>query len=159
LINEIDFENTLFIITSDHGVIVPFDNRSLTDFEPKFKQIVNTGRKLVPSPLQPVGVNFLKNLRGKIRDKKLKGANKGLTPFQIRSRLPFFTLSLFDEALHIKKKFMEGICCHIHKKVMMKNQLFIYTQFHTKKLPLMIRLVYELKIINIFEIQEILWLM
>jgi arylsulfatase A-like enzyme len=30
----------------------------------------------------------------------LKDANKGLTPFQIRSRLPFFTLSLFDEALH-----------------------------------------------------------
>ena len=106
LINEIDFENTLLIITSDHGIILPFDNRSLADFEPKFKQIVNTGRKLVPPPLQPVGVNFLKNLRGKIRDKKLKDANKGLTPFQIRSRLPFFTLSLFDEALHVPLLFV-----------------------------------------------------
>ncbi len=79
LINEIDFENTLLIITSDHGIILPFE---------------------------PVGVNFLKNLRGKIRDKKLKDANKGLTPFQIRSRLPFFTLSLFDEALHVPLLFV-----------------------------------------------------
>jgi len=100
LINEVDFENTMIVITSDHGLIIPFDNRGLTDFEPEFKQIVSAGRKIVPPPLQPVGVNFLKNLRGKIRDKKLKDANKGLTPFQIRSRLPFFTLSLFDEALH-----------------------------------------------------------
>ena len=90
----------MIVITSDHGLIIPFDNRGLTDFEPEFKQIVSAGRKIVPPPLQPVGVNFLKNLRGKIRDKKLKDANKGLTPFQIRSRLPFFTLSLFDEALH-----------------------------------------------------------
>ena len=100
LINEVDFENTMIVITSDHGLIIPFDNRGLTDFEPEFKQIVSAGRKIVPPPLQPVGVNFLKNLRGKIRDKKLKDANKGLTPYQIRSRLPFFTLSLFDEALH-----------------------------------------------------------
>ena len=106
LINEIDFENTLFIITSDHGLIVPFDNKSVTDFEPEFKQIVNAGRKIVPPSLQSVGVNFLKNLRGKIRDKKLKNANKGLTPFQIRSRLPFFTLSLFDEVLHIPLLFV-----------------------------------------------------
>ena len=106
LINEIDFENTLFIITSDHGLIVPFDNKSVTDFEPEFKQIVNAGRKIVPPPLQPIGVNFLKNLRRKIRDKKLKNANKGLTPFQIRSRLPFFTLSLFDEVLHIPLLFV-----------------------------------------------------
>ena len=106
LINEIDFENTVFIVTADHGLIVPFDNRGLTDFEPKFKQIVHAGRKIVPPPLQPVGVNFLNNLRGKIRDKKVKNANKGLTPFQIRSRLPFFTLSLFDEVLHIPLLFV-----------------------------------------------------
>ena len=31
---------------------------------------------------------------------------EGLTPFQIRSRLPFFTLSLFDEALHVPLLFV-----------------------------------------------------
>ena len=44
--------------------------------------------------------------RSRIRDSRLKKANEGLTPYQKRSRLSHFRLTLFDEAVRIPLLFV-----------------------------------------------------
>ena len=60
----------------------------------------------MPHSTHKIGAKMIVGLRNKIRDSRLKKANEGLTPYQKRSRLPHFRLSLFDEVIRIPLLFI-----------------------------------------------------
>ena len=102
----IDKSNTLIIITADHGSIIPEGDLEYSDFEPEFKTELKVGKKLMPQSTHKFGAKVIVGIRDRIRDSRLKKANEGLTPYQKRSRLPFFRLTLFDEAIRTPLLFL-----------------------------------------------------
>ena len=60
----------------------------------------------MPRSTHKIGTKMIVTLRNKIRDSRLKKVNKGSSPYEIRSRLPYVTLSIFDEAIRIPLLFV-----------------------------------------------------
>ena len=52
------------------------------------------------------GGQFLYNIRKSVGKKKFNKSNEKLTNYQKRSRDPYFTLSLFDELIHVPLLFV-----------------------------------------------------
>ena len=96
----INFENTLLIVTSDHGERIPFKEKSSFNFEPEFDSATSLGRKILPNSAHNVSGKIMGKLKKTVGKAKLTYSNKELTPYQKRSRDPYFTLSLYDELLH-----------------------------------------------------------
>ena len=106
IINKIDLSKTLVVITADHGVPLPINEQGYSYFEPKFETEVKIGKKIMPRSTHKIGTKMIVTLRNKIRDSRLKKVNKGSSPYEIRSRLPYVTLSIFDEAIRIPLLFV-----------------------------------------------------
>ena len=100
-LDRINFDNTLLIVTSDHGERIPFNEKSSFDFEPEFNSATSLGRRILPKSTHNIGGKIMGKLKREIGKTKLDSSNKELTPYQKRSRDPYFTLSLHDELLHI----------------------------------------------------------
>ena len=101
ILDRINFDNTLLIVTSDHGERIPFNEKSSFDFEPEFNSVTSLGRRILPKSTHNIGGKIMGKLKREIGKTKLDSSNKELTPYQKRSRDPYFTLSLHDELLHI----------------------------------------------------------
>jgi len=101
ILDRINFDNTLLIVTSDHGERIPFNEKSSFDFEPEFNSATSLGRRILPKSTHNIGGKIMGKLKREIGKTKLDSSNKELTPYQKRSRDPYFTLSLHDELLHI----------------------------------------------------------
>ena len=106
IFKKINTANTLIIITADHGSIIPEGDLEFSDFEPQFKTGLKVGKKIMPHSTHKFGAKVIVGIRDKIRDSRLKKANEGLTPYQVRSRLPYFRLTLFDEAIRVPLLFL-----------------------------------------------------
>jgi len=101
ILDRINFDNTLLIVTSDHGERIPFNEKSSFNFEPEFNSATSLGRRILPKSTHNIGGKIMGKLKREIGKTKLSYSNKELTPYQKRSRDPYFTLSLHDELLHI----------------------------------------------------------
>ena len=101
ILDRINFDNTLLIVTSDHGERIPFNEKSSFNFEPEFNSATSLGRRILPKSTHNIGGKIMGKLKREIGKTKLAYSNKELTPYQKRSRDPYFTLSLHDELLHI----------------------------------------------------------
>lgn len=108
IFQDIDFENTLLVITADHGERIPFGDKTSFQFEPELKSITKIGRKILPKNTHNVGGKFLGKVKKTVGKAKVEYSNKELTPYQKRSRDPYFTLSLHEELLHIPL-FLKGL--------------------------------------------------
>jgi len=106
IFQHIDFSNTITIITADHGERIPYENIRTIDFEPKLASTVKFGKKVFPKSTHQLGGKFLSKIRNTIVKARTKKASKNLTNYQKRSRDPYFTLSLFDELIHIPLLFV-----------------------------------------------------
>ena len=106
ILEHIDLDNTLVILTADHGERIPYGNLRRVDFEPKLEASKKIGLKILPKLTHKVGGKILSNIRKSVGDKKLNKSNKKLTNYQRRSREPYFTLSLFDEMIHVPLLFV-----------------------------------------------------
>ena len=106
IIKQIDLSNTLVIITSDHGERIPFENKRNSDFEPKFNTTKNIGKKFLPKETHNISGRILSKISKSIKEKKIKDNSINLSNYQKRSRDPYFTLSLFDELLHVPLLFV-----------------------------------------------------
>ena len=100
-VESVNLDKTLVTITADHGQLIPFDEKGIENFEPEFKSILKTGKKIMPKFSQNIGAKALGSLKKSIRDTRLKTANRNLSEYQKRSRLPYYTLSLFDESITV----------------------------------------------------------
>ena len=100
-IEKTDKTNTLVLLSGDHGTLIPFDNKGIRDFEPEMKTELKIGKKIMPKSTHKFGAKMIIGLRNKVRNSRLKKANEGLTPYQIRSRLPHTTLLLNEEIVRV----------------------------------------------------------
>ena len=108
ILDRFNFDNTLLIVTSDHGERIPFNEKSSFNFEPEFNSATSLGRRILPKSTHNKGGKIMGKLKRKIGKTKLTYSNKELTPYQKRSRDPYFTISLHDELLHIPF-FLKGL--------------------------------------------------
>ena len=106
ILEHIDLDNTILILTSDHGERIPYDDQSAVDFEPKLEASKKIGLKILPKATHKVGGQFLDKMRKSVGKRKLNKSNEKLTNYQKRSRDPYFTLSLFDELIHVPLLFV-----------------------------------------------------
>ena len=109
ILEHVDLNNTILILTADHGASIPYGGLREVDFEPKLQHTVDFGKKLLPKSAHKIGGQFLSNVRKSVGKKKLNKANQKLTNYQKRSRDPYFTLSLFDEMMHIPLLFVGNL--------------------------------------------------
>ena len=93
----LNLEETLIIITSDHGHPIPYDEKDITSFEPDLKLGLKVGKKIMPKFSHKFGASIFNKTREVIRNRRLQEVNQNLTEYEIRSRLPPFLQSLFDE--------------------------------------------------------------
>ena len=93
--------NDIIILTADHGERIPHGGFREVDFEPKLEHTVDFGKKLLPKSAHKIGGQFLSNIRKSVGKRKLNRSNQKLTNCQKRSRDPYYTLSLFDEMIHV----------------------------------------------------------
>ena len=86
ILEHVDLDNTVLILTSDHGQSIPYGDHPEVDFEPKLQNTVDFGKKLLPKSAHKIGGQFLSNVRKSVGKRKLKKSNKKLTNYQKRSR-------------------------------------------------------------------------
>ena len=98
--------NDIIILTSDHGERIPYGGLRGVDFEPKLENAIDFGKKILPKSTHKAGGQFLYKIRKLVGKRKLNKSNKKLTNYQKRSRDPYFTLSLFDEMIHVPLLFV-----------------------------------------------------
>ena len=98
---KINFDNTIFVLTADHGERIPFGEKSSFQFEPEFKQVSKIGKKILPKTAHSIGGKMMGKFKKNIAKSRVDYSNKDLSSCQKRSRDPYFTLSLYDELLHI----------------------------------------------------------
>ena len=101
ILEHIDLDNTILILTSDHGQSIPYEGNPEVDFEPKLEASKKIGLKFLPKTTHKAGGQFLYKIRKLVSKRKLNKANDKLTNYQKRSREAFDKVSLFDEMLHI----------------------------------------------------------
>ena len=106
ILKNVDLDNTIVILTADHGQTIPYDEHSEIDFQPKLDNAVSVGKKILPKSAHKFGGQFLYNIRKSVGKRRLEKSNKELSNYEKRSRDPYFTLSLFDELLHIPLLFV-----------------------------------------------------
>ena len=106
ILENIDLDNTIVILTADHGERIPYDDFRAVDFQPKLDNAVSVGKKILPKSAHKFGGQFLYNIRKSVGKRRLEKSNKELCNYEKRSRDPYFTLSLFDELLHVPLLFV-----------------------------------------------------
>ena len=99
-------KNDVIILTADHGERIPHGDMREVDFQPKLEHAVDFGKKILPKSAHKIGGQFLYDIRKSVGKRKLNKSNKKLTNYQKRSRDPYFTLSLFDEMIHVPLLFV-----------------------------------------------------
>ena len=114
ILEHVDLDNTILILTADHGERIPYDDQSAVDFEPKLETSKKIGLKILPKATHKVGGQFLDKMRKSVGKRKLNKANKKLTNYQKRSRETFDNVSLFDEILHVPLLFAND---HINSRI------------------------------------------
>ena len=114
ILEHVDLDNTILILTADHGECIPYDDQSEVDFEPELETSKKIGLKILPKATHKVGGQFLDKMRKFVGKRKLNKANEKLTNYQKRSRETFDNVSLFDEMLHVPLLFANN---HINSRI------------------------------------------
>ena len=108
ILEHVDLDNTILILTADHGERIAYGGIHENDFQPKLEPAVEFGKKFLPKSTHKTGGQFLSKIRSNIGKQKLNQANKNLTEYQKRSRKQFSKVSLFDEMLHVPLLFVNN---------------------------------------------------
>jgi len=106
IMSHIDATKTLVVITADHATTIPADDKDVTEFEPSLDLGLKVGKRLMPKSTHGFGAKLFIKSRRIIQNARLAQANKNLTEYEKRSRLPYYTLSLFDESIRVPLLFV-----------------------------------------------------
>ena len=101
ILEYVDPDNTILILTSDHGQSIPYENKPEVDFEPRLGTSKKIGLKFLPKSTHKAGGEFLYKIRKLASKRKLNKVNQKLTNYQKRSRETFDNVSIFDEMIHV----------------------------------------------------------
>ena len=126
ILENINLDNTILILTSDHGQSIPYEGYSEVDFQPELENTVSIGKKILPKSAHNMGGKFLYNIRKSVGKRKLEKSNETLTNYEKRSRETFDNVSLFDEMLHVPLLFANN---------QIKSKIITGNVHHTDILP------------------------
>lgn len=98
-LKEVNLENTLVIITSDHGEYIPVTGEHISEI-PKVQNLIKKGTKSAPF-LEKAGMKFLINLRFAAQTYRKETLKRTLSPFEMRSFNTRATLDLYDEIIRV----------------------------------------------------------
>ena len=73
---KIDYNNTVLVLTSDHGERIPFDDKLSFEFEPKLYSVKKVGKKLIPKSLHKKSGNLFGSFKKSIAKKRLEKENR-----------------------------------------------------------------------------------
>ena len=79
ILEHVDLDNTILILTADHGAFIPYGGLREVDFEPKLQNTKDFGKKLLPKSAHKIGGQFLSNVRKSVGKRKLNKDNQKLT--------------------------------------------------------------------------------
>jgi len=99
ILNCIDLEKTLVILSSDHGEYIPVTDESITE-TPKIQHILTKGPKTLPF-IEKMKMKTLLNVRFAAQTYRKEKLKRSLSPYQMRSLNTRATLDLFDEIVRI----------------------------------------------------------
>ena len=150
ILENINLDNTILILTSDHGQSIPYEGYSEVDFQPELENTVSIGKKILPKSAHNMGGKFLYNIRKSVGKRKLEKSNETLTNYEKRSRETFDNVSLFDEMLHIPLLFANN---------QIKSKIITGNVHHTDILPTLcnlanIKLVHKVNGRNLIPLTE-----
>ena len=63
ILEHVDLDNTILILTSDHGQSTPYEDHPEVDFEPKLEASKKIGLKFLPKTTHKAGGQFLYKIR------------------------------------------------------------------------------------------------
>jgi len=95
----IDFENTLLVISSDHGEYIPVTGERISEI-PKLQNAIRKGTKSVPF-LEKIGMKTILNLRFAAQTYRKEFLKRTLTPFEMRSFNTRAGIELYDELIRV----------------------------------------------------------
>lgn len=154
-LDQIDLNKTLVVLTSDHGSLIPVDEKDVNVFEPEFQLGLNLGKKVLPKFSHTIGKKPIISLKKFVRDVRLNKANRNLTSYEKRSRLPYFTLSLYDEIIRMPLIFAGyGVKNHQLISKMVRSVDILPTISDMVKLPKTNRSIHGKSLIPLFENKE-----
>ena len=105
----IDMDNSIVILSSDHGDYVPVtDHHSLSEI-PKIQNIMRKGKKFFPR-LEPTGVKMFEIMKKTTGDIKKKNLEKKLSESELRGFSDRNQDVLFDEVIHVPLIFSGKDC-------------------------------------------------
>ena len=98
-IENIDFTNTLIVISSDHGSYIPLSDTN-PDEIPTIQGILKKGKKIAPK-LEPVGLKALLVMRKMAKEIRMKNLKTKYTEYELRSLKNRGKSELFDETIRV----------------------------------------------------------
>lgn len=113
-LNEINLNNTLLILTSDHGEYIPVTGDDITEI-PKIQNMVRKGRQKIPFA-ERLLLKSLINLRFIVQTYRKEKLKRTLSPYEMRSFNTRSALDLYDETIRVPLIFV-GNNIHSHKVI------------------------------------------
>ena len=104
IVKKINFENTLLIISSDHGEYIPVTGENISEI-PKVQKAIRKGTKGIPF-LEKVGLKAVLNLRFAAQTYKKEVLKRTLTPYEMRSFNTRAGIELYDELIKVPLLFI-----------------------------------------------------
>ena len=98
-LDQINMENTLIVITSDHGEYIPVTDENISEI-PGIQRFLSKGQTSV-SFIEKMRMKTLLNLRFAAQTYRKAKLKKELTPYEMRSFNTRSALDLYDEIVHI----------------------------------------------------------
>lgn len=99
VIEKINFDNTLLIISSDHGEYIPVTEENISE-STKMEKAIRKGTKSNPF-LEKIGLKAVLNLRFISQTYKKEILKRTLTPFEMRSFNTRAGIELYDELIKV----------------------------------------------------------
>jgi len=99
ILEKINFDDTLLIISSDHGEYIPVTGENISDI-PKIQKVIRKGTKSVPF-LEKIGLKTVLNLRFAVQTYKKEILKRTLTPYEMRSFNTRAGIELYDELIKV----------------------------------------------------------
>ena len=99
ILEKINFDNTLLVISSDHGEYIPVTGENISEI-PKIQKAIRKGTKSVPF-LEKAGLKAILNLRFVAQTYKKEILKRTLTPYEMRSFNTRAGIELYDELIKV----------------------------------------------------------
>jgi len=98
-LKEINFQNTLLVISSDHGEYIPVTGERITEI-PKVQKLIKKGMKTIPFT-ERLGIKAIINLRFIAQTYRKEILKRTLSPYEMRSFNTRSANALYDETIRV----------------------------------------------------------